>query len=104
MAQTDWKTANMEPKKPFTARAVAEWMTEQLENFGRLQQNMGASDILDKFGEKFVHKTDLGNLSIDSRVLEEFHTLNPDIIYERWSWRKRDEWDPPRKARKPPSR
>jgi hypothetical protein len=83
----------MEPKKPITARTVAEWMTEQLKLYGQLVQSLTAMDILNQFGEEFVHETDLGHLSIDSRVRKEFHTLTPDIIYERWGWRKRDEWD-----------
>ena len=83
----------MEPKKPITARAVAEWMTEELELYGQLVQSVTASDILDRFGEEFVHRTDRERLSIDSQVRKEFHALNPDIIYERWTWRKRNSWD-----------
>jgi hypothetical protein len=78
----------MEPKKPITPRTVAEWMTEQLKIYdGQLRQDLIASDMLDQFGEEFVHETDLRNLSIDSRVRAEFHALNPDVIYERWGWR-----------------
>ena len=65
----------MEPKKPITARTVAEWMTEQLKVYGQLVQSLTAMDILNQFGEEFIHETDLENLSIDSQV------------------RKRDEWD-----------
>ena len=85
----------MEPKKPVTARTVAKWMTERLELYGQLVQSLTASDIREYFGEEFVHETDMGNLSIDSRVRKEFHALNPDIIYDHWTWRKRNEWDDP---------
>jgi hypothetical protein len=83
----------MEPKKTITARTVAEWMTEQLKVYGQLVQSLTAMDILNQFGEEFIHETDLENLSIDSQVRKKFHALNPDIIYERWGWRRRDEWD-----------
>jgi hypothetical protein len=83
----------MEPKKPITARTIAEWMTQQLKVYGQLVQSLTAMDILNQFGEQFIHETDLENLSIESQVRKEFHALNPDIIYERWGWRKRDEWD-----------
>jgi hypothetical protein len=82
-------------KKPITPRTVAERMTEQLEIFGRVRQDLMASDILEEFGEEFIQTTDLGNLSIDPRVREEFRMLNPGVKYEAWGWRKRDEWDKP---------
>jgi hypothetical protein len=59
-----------------------------------------AIEIRHQFGDEFVKETEGGGLRIDSRVLEEFHALVPDLIYERWGWRKRDEWDEARKKKR----
>jgi hypothetical protein len=71
---------------------VAEWMLEQFEREGHLDQQRAAAGIADKFGARFTYVTASGNLAIDQKVLHGFRGLTEDVVV--WSrserfWRRR---------------
>jgi hypothetical protein len=86
----------MAKSKP-TAKDVAQWMLDQLNESGELTQEDAAYEIETLFGEEFTYANDNGNTAIDRKVLEEFRAISPDTVWERQDklWRRRDQHDDP---------
>ena len=80
------------------AKAVAQWMHDEVTERGHLEQEYAVYEIQSRFGEDFVYYNDNGGLAIDPKVLAEFRKMNEDtIVWERGSrmWRPRLEGDEP---------
>lgn len=81
----------------YSARDVAVFMLEQLNEQNYLYQEVIVWDIRSKFGERFVYENQNGNLAISRDVLKEFRNLTKEsVVWERGSrlWRKRESYDP----------
>ena len=88
-----------------TPKEVAEWMVAQLEADGRLLQVDAVVAIEKVFGPEFVYISDIGEKSIDRRVLYQFRKLTEhEVVWVTqhgggyWSgahWRKREPGDSP---------
>jgi hypothetical protein len=79
-----------------TAREVAQWMSQEVEKSGILEQEVAAFTILKKFGEEFTYTNDNGNIAIARNVLAEFRKLtDKTVVWERGErlWRKRHSFD-----------
>lgn len=80
------------------AQDVAAWMVEELQREGVLYQDVAASEITLRFGEKFTRINANGNVGISKPVLDAFNRLTGDDVVwcrgERY-WRKREDWDLP---------
>ena len=84
-----------------TPKEVAEWMVEQLEAHGELQQADAVAGIEERFGSEFVYVADCGLPSIDRRVLYQFNKLTGDDVvwqtyHRNWYegyWRYREPGD-----------
>ena len=72
-------------------KTVAEFMTRELAIQGELHQSDISFMIWQRFGNEFVHKTDLDNFAIHPDVLKEFRAMNPRLKYSRCVWRTKDE-------------
>jgi len=55
-----------------TAKEVAQWMKQQIEEFGELCQKDAADQIETQFGTEFVYQNENGSTAIDREVLKEF--------------------------------
>ena len=88
-----------------TPKEVAQWMIAQLGEGDCLLQVESVAAIEKLFGSEFVYLSDLGEKSIDRRVLYQFRRLTQDEIVwviqhggGYWSgahWRKRVPGDSP---------
>ena len=86
-----------------TQKDIAEWMVAQLEANGWLLQVEAVAAIEELFGSDFVYFSDLGEKSIDRRVLYHFRKLTEDDVvwvtrhgggfWPKAHWRKREPWD-----------
>ncbi len=63
-----------------TPMEVAEWMVAQLEEGERLLQVDTVAAIEKLFGPEFVYVSDIGEKSIDRRVLNQFRKLTEDEV------------------------
>ena len=75
----------------FTADQVAEWMTSELKDKGKLNQIDAVKHIFDNFGEDFIYVNDNGNRSISKDVKKSFKKLhNGRAAWDRdgffWYW------------------
>lgn len=88
-----------------TPKEVAEWMIAQLEADERLLQADAVATIERVFGPEFVYISDIGEKSIDRRVLYQFRKLTEyEVVWVTqhgggfWSeahWRMRGPGDSP---------
>ncbi|MGG7056480.1 DUF6953 family protein [Nitrosomonas sp. ANs5] len=83
---------------PTTAKDVAQWMLDEINNGNYLYQEQAAYTIFEMFGDDFVYYNDNGNLAIEKKVLNAFRTLTDDSVV--WSrsekmWRLREDYDEP---------
>ena len=86
-----------------TPKGIAEWMIGQIDEHELLLQVNAVAAIKDLFGKDFVFVSDIGELSIDRRILYQFRKLTgDDIVWVThqgggyWSgahWRKREPGD-----------
>ena len=86
-----------------TPKEVAQWMAAQFEEDERLLQVDAVAAIEKLFGAGFVYLSDIGEKSIDKRVLNQFRKLTGDEVVwvshhggAYWSgahWRKREPGD-----------
>jgi len=87
-----------------TPKEVAQWMVNRLDKCddGLLQVD-AVSGIEEQFGDEFTYISDIGEKSIDRRVLDQFRKLTADDVVwvtkhggVYWSgahWRKREPGD-----------
>ena len=90
---------------PTTPKEIAEWMISQINSKGQLLQVKAVSAIEKKFGSEFVYVSDIGELSIDRRVLYQFRKMTADDIvwvtqhgggfWPKAHWRQRGPGDSP---------
>lgn len=88
-----------------TPKQVAQWMLAQLEECDSLLQVDAVAGIEEMFGPEFVHLSNIGETSIDRRVLNHFRKLTgEDVVWvtqhggDYWPgayWRKRGPGDTP---------
>jgi hypothetical protein len=88
-----------------TPKEVAQWMVVQLEESDCLLQVEAVAGIEKVFGPEFVYVNDIGEKSIDRRVLYQFRKFTgDDVVWVNqqgegyWSgahWRKRGPGDSP---------
>lgn len=88
-----------------TPKQVAQWMLAQLEERDCLLQVEAVAGIEETFGPDFVFLSDIGEKSIDRRVLYQFRKLTGDgVVWVTqhgggyWSgayWRNREPGDTP---------
>lgn len=81
-------------EKP-TAKDVALFMKDQLDEKKYLYQEDLVYEIEKKYGGSFVYTNDNGNPAIDRTVLKEFRKLTPNVVWERGEccWRFREKYD-----------
>jgi hypothetical protein len=92
-------------RTPATPKEIAEWMVARINRYGKLLQVKAVIAIQDKFGAEFVYVSDIGELSIDRRILYQFRKLSGDKIvwfthhgggfWPKAHWRKREPGDAP---------
>ncbi len=82
-----------------TPKEVAEWMVAQLEDGDSLLQVEAVAAIEKLFGPDYVYVSDIGEKSIDKRVLNQFRKLTAgDVVWvtrhgggywsgAHWRWR-----------------
>jgi hypothetical protein len=90
----DNQTPNTEP----TNETIANWMAQEIERKGYLDQSSAAYYIYRNFGEKFTYRNKNKNRAIKKEVLEIFTQLTEDtVVWSRsnFRWRKRKPSDPP---------
>jgi len=92
------------PDETVTADAVAIWMMNELsKQHGVLYQDDAASQITDRFGERFIYTNNAGNPAISKEVLAAFRKLTGDSVVwintERL-WRRRESGDEPARQQK----
>jgi hypothetical protein len=88
-----------------TPKEIAEWMVEQINVNEQLLQVDAVAAIKDLFGKAFVYRSEIGELSIDRRILYQFRKLTKDDVvwathhgggfYPDAHWRKRERSDSP---------
>ncbi len=88
-----------------TPKEVAEWMTTQINRFGRLLQVKAVAAIEKRFGKEFVYLSDIGEMSIDRRVLYHFNKMTHNGVvwvtrqgggfWKGAHWRPREYGDSP---------
>jgi hypothetical protein len=88
-----------------TPTKIAEWMLAKVNRYGKLMQVRAAAAIKEKFGPEFVYLSDIGELSIDRRILYQFRKLSGDEIVwvtqqgggfsPKAHWRRRESGDAP---------
>ena len=74
-----------------TAKDVAEWMFQKLEETGYLSQGSVVYEIQKEYGGDFVYQNDNGNLAINKDVLKIFRKLTESkVIWDKGekAWRK----------------
>ena len=86
-----------------TPKEVAQWMVHRLEESDELLQVDAVAEIESRFGDEFVYVSDIGEMSIDRRVLDHFRkltgndvvwvTLHGGVYWPGAHWRKRDKYD-----------
>jgi hypothetical protein len=75
------KKNNLPDKTTIEADAAAKWMLAELEKQdGVLYQEDAASQIADRFGERFVYENESGNACIDRQVLAAFRKLTGESV------------------------
>jgi len=92
---------NADNAQQTTARQVAEWMVDQLEQYDELLQQATAYEIRERFGAEFVCFDAYGDLGIARKVLYQFRKLTGDSVVwvavrSNWLegyWRKRGPLD-----------
>ena len=83
---------------PPSAKDVAEFMAQEFEKDGWLNQSDAVWDIEKKFGNEFLYTNENGNPAISRAVLKEFRKLtDKTAVWERGGryWRRRDDSDDP---------
>lgn len=75
----------------FTAKDVAEWMYEEVQQAGVLHQDDAVTHIVDHFGEAFIYVNENGNKAIDKEVKKLFKKMHGGrAAWERdgffWGW------------------
>ncbi len=88
-----------------TSKQIAEWMAAQLEETDQLLQIDAVAAIETLFGPEFVYWSEIGEKSIDRRVLAQFRKLTKDDVvwviqhgggfWPGAHWRKRGPGDRP---------
>lgn len=81
-----------------TAREVAQWMVNELEQWPSLDQSEAAARIEMNFGEEFIYRNRNGNPAISKLVLDEFEALTRDTVVwvrKKRRWRRREPWTHP---------
>jgi hypothetical protein len=77
-----------------TPDEVAKWMTERMQQAGRLSQRRAAREIAERFGESFVYLNDNGHTAIAKEVLAAFRATGTAFWVARARyWRPRTEED-----------
>ena len=102
-ARLTWPLGGGEVGLVATPKEVAQWMVAQLEEGDRLLQIEAVIAIEKLFGSEFVYLSDIGEKSINRRVLNQFRKLTEDEVVwvtqqggGYWSgahWRKREPGD-----------
>jgi len=80
-----------------TAKEVAQYMLDRLEQEHYLYQDVVVYEIESRFGDKFIYLNENGNIAISREVLREFRKLTEvTVVWERGErlWRKRSSSDP----------
>ena len=81
-----------------SARDIAKFMLERLNDSTILYQNEIVHDIQERYGDEFVYTNENGNLAINRRVLVEFQKLTENkVVWSRRKrlWRFREDFDSP---------
>ncbi|MHC2466687.1 DUF6953 family protein [Bradyrhizobium embrapense] len=81
-----------------TVDQVAQWMFEDVNRKGMLEQETAAHEIQRRFGKGFIYNNENGNPAIDRKVLAAFRKLSGDgIVWDRSykAWRRRETYDLP---------
>lgn len=81
-----------------TPDQIAEWMLEELQRDGFLDQETAVGDIALKFGDEFTYENENGNSAIRPDVLAAFRKLSANaVVWDRSErqWRKRQTDDDP---------
>jgi hypothetical protein len=79
-----------------TAKEVAKWMADKIQEEEWYPQELFAGEIEDLFGDEFTYVNENGNRAIDKKVLAEFRKLTKDtVVWERGErrWRLREDYD-----------
>lgn len=81
-----------------TADDVGRWMLEQVEEHGRLHQQVAVREIRDRFGEQFLRRSERsGYFVVHPDVLEAFRAVSGSrVVWSRGQriWRERTDRDP----------
>jgi hypothetical protein len=88
----------MDAENPITPQQVAEWMRDEVDRRGYLDQDVAADHIAKNFGKQFTYDNENGNLAIQRTVLNAFKKLTEKTaVWEKGerSWRKRTPRDSP---------
>ncbi len=72
--------ANQKGSPMTTPKEVAQWMVDRLEVSDELLQVDAVKEIESQFGNDFVYLSDIGEMSIDRRVLNHFRNLTGDDV------------------------
>lgn len=67
-----------------TAKTVADWMFQTINQTGYMYQGAIVSEIQKKYGGSFVYQNENGNLAISKDVLKIFRSL----IKDKFEWDK----------------
>jgi uncharacterized protein DUF6953 len=81
-----------------TAKAVAEWMVQEMGASNNLYQSTIAWRMKQHWGDDYVYRNKNGNWGIEKSVLKEFEKLTKnDLVWVRGPryWRRRTERDGP---------
>ena len=97
-----------QPRKPTTPAEIAKWMLGRVNRYGKLLPVKAVDAIKEKFGAEFVYISDIGEWSIDRRILYQFRKLSGDDIVwvtqqgggfsPKAHWRKRESGDAPERT------
>ena len=80
-----------------TPSEIAQWMIEEFNKHGRLDQYAAACHISREFGEENVYRNKTGGTGIKKEILTEFRKLTPDdVVWDKSykEWRRRTQFDP----------
>ena len=101
--QPDDRNLKSETDPGATPKEVAQWMATQLAEGDCLLQVAAVAAIETLFGAEFVYISDIGEKSIDRRVLNQFRKLTADevvwvtrhggVFWAGAHWRKREPGD-----------
>ena len=80
-----------------TEDEAAEWMKQQVEERGRLNQEYAIRHLIGFGDERLVYLDKERNRCLGKKVLAAFRKKTPDVVYERAdkSWRQRKDHDKP---------